>query len=117
RIPSQDSVLPVSQCSGVSWIRLVSPESLPEVPPDIVMPGVSFPAVGPWDIGSPPCRPGASGSRPSVLCSAQTAHSPSRGRSVLPLLPRYLAALLFLCVPFVVRHKARLRGWSLLSAP
>src|SRR5262245_50985177 len=51
----------VAQCSGVSWIWLVSPASLPEVPPDVVVPGVAFPAVGPWDIGSPPSRLGARG--------------------------------------------------------
>ena len=79
------------------------------------MPGVAFPAVGPWDVGSPPSRPEAQGSRPSVLWSAKTASGPSRGRSVLPLLPRYLVALVCLCVPFPC--KARLRGASLLPAP
>jgi len=79
------------------------------------MPGFAFPAVGPWDVGSPPSRPAARSSRPSVLWSAQTASGPSRGRSVLPLLPRYLVALVFLCVP--CSCKARLRGESLLPAP
>jgi hypothetical protein len=79
------------------------------------MPGFAFPAVGPWDVGSPPSRPGARGSRPSVLWSAKTAHSPSRGRSVLPVLPRYLVALVFLCVP--CSCKARLGGESRLPAP
>ena len=63
------------------------------------MPGVAFPPVGPWDVGSPPSRPEAQGSRPSVLWSAKTAKSPSRGRSVLPVLPRYLVSLVLLCVP------------------
>src|ERR1700757_3035552 len=39
-------------------------------------------------------------SQSSVLCSATTAKSPSRGCSVLPLLPRSPASLVFLCVPF-----------------
>jgi hypothetical protein len=109
--------LPVSQGSGVAWRRLGSPASLPEVPPDRVLPGVSCPPVGPWDRGSPPGRPGASGSRPSGRGSATTAHRPSRGRSVLPLPPRDLAALLLLGVPLAVRHKARVRGWRCLAAP
>ncbi len=79
------------------------------------MPGFAFPAVGPWDIGSPPSRPEARGSWPSGLWSAQTASGPSRGRSVLPLLPRYLVALVLLCVP--CSCKARLGGASLLPAP
>jgi hypothetical protein len=33
RTPSPDSAWPVAPFSGVAWIRLVSPESLPEVPP------------------------------------------------------------------------------------
>jgi hypothetical protein len=93
----------------------VSPESLPEVLPENVMPGVAFPPVGPWDIGSPPPRPGAHRSQPAVLCSAQTATGPSRGRSVLPLLPRYLGARLWLCVPW--SRQARVRGGRLLSTP
>ena len=79
------------------------------------MPGVAFPAVGPWDVGSPPSRPEAQGLRPSVLWSAKTASGPSRGRSVLPLLPRYLVALVLLCVP--CPGKARLGGERLLPAP
>jgi len=79
------------------------------------MPGFAFPAVGPWDVGSPPSRPEAQGSRPSVLWSAKTASGPFRGRSVLPLLPRYLVALVFLCVPCPCT--ARLGGASLLPAP
>jgi hypothetical protein len=79
------------------------------------MPGVAFPAVGPWDVGSPPPRPAAQGSWPSVLGSAQTASGPSRGRSVLPRLPRYLVALVLLCVP--CSCQARLGGASLLPAP
>jgi len=79
------------------------------------MPGVAFPPVGPWDIGSPPSRPGAPSSRPSVLCSAKTANRPSRGRAGLPLLPRYLGARLSLCVPCL--HKARVRGGRLLATP
>ena len=76
------------------------------------MPGVAFPPVGPWDIGSPPSRPGASAPGPRYYGSAKTAKSPSRGRSVLPVLPRYLVALVLLCVP--CSCKARLRGRSLL---
>ena len=79
------------------------------------MPGVAFPPVGPWDVGSPPSRPEAQGSQPSVLCSAKTANSPSRGRSVLPVLPRYLVSRLFLCIPFL--RKARVKGWRFLSTP
>jgi hypothetical protein len=79
------------------------------------MPGFAFPAVGPWDVGSPPSRPEARGSWPSVLWSAQTASGPSRGRAVLPLLPRYLVALVLLGVP--CSCKARLGGESLLPAP
>src|SRR5262245_22633447 len=79
------------------------------------MPGVAFPPVGPWDSGSPPSRPGAPSSRPAVLCSAKTANRPSRGRSVLPLLPRYLGSRLELCVPCL--HKARVRGGRLLVTP
>src|SRR5262245_63311228 len=79
------------------------------------MPGFAFPPVGPWDIGSPPSRPGAAGSRPSVLWSAKTANSLSRSRSVLPVLLRYLVALVLLCVP--CSCKVRLRGTSLLPAP
>ena len=79
------------------------------------MPGFAFPAGGPWDVGAPPSRPAARSSRPSVLWSAQTASGPSRGRSVLPLLPRYLGALVFLCVPCPC--KARLGGERLLPAP
>ena len=80
-----------------------------------VMPGFACPARGPWDRGSPPARPGTAGSQPSGLCSAQTATSLSRGRSVLPFLPRYLVALVLLCVP--CSCKARLRGASRLPAP
>jgi len=79
------------------------------------MPGFAFPPVGPWDIGSPPSRPGAAGSRPSGLWSAKTAKSLSRRRSVLPVLPRDLGALVWLCVP--CSCKVRLRGASLLPAP
>src|SRR6266571_1754475 len=79
------------------------------------MPGFAFPAVGPWDVGSPPSRPEAQGSWPSVLWSAKIASGPSRGRSVLPLLTRYLVALVLLCVP--CSCKVRLRGASLLPAP
>ena len=57
-------------------------------------------------MGSPPSQPGSLPSQPSVLWSAKTASSPSRGRSVLPLLPRYLASLAFLCVPFFAQRLA-----------
>jgi hypothetical protein len=79
------------------------------------MPGVAFPPVGPWDVGSPPCRPEALSSQPSVLCSAQTANSPSRGRSVFPILPRSLGSRLCLCIPCV--RKARGKGWRFLAPP
>ena len=79
------------------------------------MPGFAFPPVGPWALGAPPARPGAAGARPSVLWSAQTAKSLSRSRSVLPVLLRYLVALVLLCVPCAC--KVRLRGASLLPAP
>src|SRR5438093_11054090 len=79
------------------------------------MPGGAFPAVGPWDVGSPPSRPAAQGSRPSGLWAAQTASGPSRGRSVLLLLPRSLVARVLLCVPCPCQ--ARRGGESLLPAP
>ena len=79
------------------------------------MPGFAFPPVGPWDIGSPPSRPGAPRSRPAGLGSAQTANRPSRGRSVLPFLPRYLGARLWLCVPCL--RQARVRGGRLRATP
>jgi hypothetical protein len=79
------------------------------------MPGFAFPPVGPWDSGSPPSRPEAHRSQPAVLCSAKTANSPSRGRSVFPVLPRYLVSRLFLCVPSL--RKARVKGWRFLSTP
>jgi hypothetical protein len=69
----------------------------------------------PWDVGSPPSRPGTQRPRPAVLCSAKTANSLSRGRSVLPVLPRYLVSRLFLCVPF--SRKARMKGGRFLSTP
>ena len=78
-------------------------------------PGVAFPPVGPWDSASPPARPGAHRSRPAVLCSAKTARSPSRGRAVLPLLPRCLGARLWCCVPCL--RTARVRGGRLLATP
>jgi hypothetical protein len=107
--------VPVAHCSGVSWIRLVSPESLPEVPPDVVIPGVAFPPVGPLGRRFPTFPTRNSGSRPAVLCSAQTATGPPRGRSVLPLLPRSLGLRLLFCVPW--SRKARVRGRRLLSTP
>jgi hypothetical protein len=79
------------------------------------MPGFAFPAVGPSDTGSPPSRPAARRSWPAVRWSATTANSPSRGRSGLPVLPRYLVALVLLCVP--CSCQARLGGESLLPAP
>jgi hypothetical protein len=113
--PAPESAGPVGPCSGVSWRRWVSPESLPEVLPEKVLPGVAFPPVGPWDLGSPPSRPGAPRSRPAVLCSATTATRPSRGRAGLPLLPRSLGARLWLCVPCL--RTARVRGGRLLATP
>jgi hypothetical protein len=51
------------------------------------MPGVAFPPVGPWDVGSPPSRPGTAGSRPSVLWSAKTTPCPSRVASLVARFP------------------------------
>ena len=113
--PSPESAWPVGPCSGVAWRRLVSPASLPEVLPENVLPGVAFPPVGPWDLGSPPSRPGAHRSQPAVLCAAKTAKSPSRGRAVLPLLPRCLGSRLWLCVPCLCQ--ARVRGGRRLATP
>src|SRR5256885_17260177 len=79
------------------------------------MPGIASPAVGPWLFGSPPSRQEAQARCPLVVWSAKPASGPSRGRSVLPLLPRSLVALVLLCVP--CSCKARLRGESLLPAP
>ena len=70
------------------------------------MPGVAFPPVGPVGLGSPPS---------SGRGSAQTASSPSRGRSVLPLLPRSLGSRLWFCVSCL--RKARVRGGRLLATP
>jgi hypothetical protein len=50
-----ESVVPVAPCSGVAWIRFVSPASLPEVPPDVVMPGGACPPVGPLGRRVPTC--------------------------------------------------------------
>ena len=69
----------------------------------------------PWDVGSPPSRPGIPCSRPAVLCSATTANGPPQGPSVLPFLPRSLGARLWLCVPW--SRKAHVRGRRLLSTP
>ena len=104
---------PVRHCSGVAWLRLVIPEALPSVLPENVLPGFAFPPGGPWDSGAPPSRPGAAGSRPAVPWSAQTATSLSRSRAGLPVLPRYLGALVLLCVP--CSCTVRLRGASLLA--
>src|SRR5207248_1207079 len=83
--------------------------------PENVMPSVACPPVGPWDLGSPPSRPGAHRSPPAGLGSAQTATGPSRGRAVLPRLPRCLGARLWLCVP--CSRKARVRGGRLRATP
>jgi hypothetical protein len=93
----------------------VRPASLPAGLPANVMPGVAVPPVGPWDGGSPPSRPGAPSSQPAVLCSAQTATGPSRGRAVRPLLPRYLGARLWLGVPW--SRTAHVRGGRRLTPP
>ena len=69
----------------------------------------------PWDVGSPPSRPGTQRSRPAGLCSAQTATGPPRGRSVLPRLPRSLGSRLWLCVPG--SPKARGKGGRCLATP
>jgi len=79
------------------------------------MPGVAFPPGGPWDSGAPPARPAAHRSQPAGLCSAQTAHSPSRGRSVCPVLPRDLVARRLLWVPSL--RQARVQGWRCLATP
>ena len=52
-----------------------------------VLPGVAFPPVGPLGLSSPPSRPAACARRPSVLCSATTATTPSRRPSVVPRSP------------------------------
>jgi len=46
----------------------------------------------------------------------KTANGPSRGRSVLPVLPRYLASLVWLCVPFALATGSLERRERPLSA-
>jgi hypothetical protein len=113
--PSPESAWPVGPGSGVAWRRWVRPASLPEGLPETARPGVAFPPGGPWDSGSPPSRPGAPSARPAVRGSATTAQRPSRGRAVLPRLPRDLGAHLGLWGPGV--RQARGRGGRRLATP
>ncbi len=63
------------------------------------MPGLTFPATGRLGVTSPPSRSAKKILRPSVLCSAKTAASPSRSRSIFSFLPRYPALPIFsVCV-------------------
>ena len=65
-------------CSGVSWRRLVSPASLPEVPPEQRYARRCLPSRGSLGRGSPPSP---------VRCAAQTPPGPSRVASLVARFP------------------------------
>ena len=69
---------PAGQFSGVSWIWLVSPASLPEVPPDKRDARRCLPSSGSLGHGSPPSP---------VLCAAKTTPCPSRVASLVARFP------------------------------
>ena len=96
-----ESVVPARQCSGVAWRRLVRPASLPEGLPDTRETRPRL--LSPWSLGQrfPTCPAIVQSRLPTLRYSGLLRLPvPISGRSVLPLLPRYLASLACPLCPF-----------------